>query len=121
MPKVILSEEEFLAHFKKSDKLWYMESRWLVPSRIMGPVTISRLVMVGKKTKVYFKEPNHPPRYVSDLTGKWNGVFLSEEDAGVYFEDRKRAFETDPNLKSQSIMYRASFSQSTRDGTGSGS
>ena len=35
---------------------------------------------------------------VHDLTNKWHGVFLNEEDAKAYFEEKKKAYATDPQL-----------------------
>ena len=106
MGKVILSVEEFMQTFKPGDKFWHMTSWYGQPTSIEGPITIERFEKdeewgpkVIYKRKAYVSgEMVEDYRFVSSLVNRWHGVFLTEEDAQVYFKERKHAYATDPEL-----------------------
>lgn len=106
MNKVILSVEEFMRTLKPGDKFWHMTSMYDAPVGIEGPITIHRFERdkEGSPIVIYkdkFLIPNQVvdrEYWVSDLTNRWRGVFLNEEDARAYFEERKQAYATDPEL-----------------------
>jgi len=106
MGKVILSVEEFIQVLKPGDKFWHMTSMYGAPTGIEGPITIERFERDEKgepkviyKHKAYFSdEIVEAYHFVSDLTNRWHGVFLTKKDAQAYFEERRRAYATDPEL-----------------------
>lgn len=106
MANAILSVDEFLQKLNVGDKFWYMGSYLEKPSGTYGPYTVLSIFLdeQGKWRVRYRNEETGrensatSPDYADDLTNRWHGVFLSEKDANAYFEERVRAYETDPKL-----------------------
>ncbi len=116
MGKVILSVDEFMRTLKPGDKFWHMGSVYGEPSDI-NEITIERLETDEEGRPMVFymmnscwgeRKPYETHTFVSDLTSRWHGVFLSERDAQAYFEERKHAYATDPELIAEVQLERGS-------------
>ena len=108
MTKVILSEEEFLATFNVGDRFWHMTTMvGLGPMGIEGPVVIEAFdqydfegVDLARIQHTVNIDGVDCPQWtcVSEFANDFNGVFLSMAEGEEYFQARRHAYETDPDL-----------------------
>lgn len=104
--RIISSVDAFIKHLSVGDEFWIMDSYLDKPLGIQGPLTL--LLLEQDETDAWRfrcrnEETEHTTSerhsdYVSDAVNRYHGVFLSEEDAQSYYEERAEAYETDPVL-----------------------
>lgn|SRR3989344_7268443 len=108
MANVILSIDEFMEKLSPGDTFWHMTSYHCAPDRIVeariekfGTDECGTWIQCVEDSSLKPGEKTSEKRHVVDLTNEFHGVFLTEKDAQEYFEERKVAYATDPDLISK--------------------
>jgi len=126
--RVIYSVEEFKASLMVGDKFWTISTFFGKPTEIEGPMTIVRYdeterdvgnekriyEMVSCALKLLFDRDFTYDWYVADLVNSMHGVTLSKEDAKLYFKERLRAFNADPEAQRRHVIEVEDFERQLR-------
>lgn len=96
-----MDEKEFTETFVVGDEIWCIfPLHFGIPNEIRK----CRIIEIHAEHDYvgyrYFSDGNEYAggAHISSLTNRWHGVFKTEEDAKKCFDERKRAYETDPKL-----------------------
>jgi len=97
---VIQSKEDFLAELHVGDQFWRMSSHNFRPHTIEGPFKILGFVTLGNEKSLNVRcriardrTPVTEDNSVNDLTNEYHGVFTDENEAWIYFREKRKAFD----------------------------